>query len=384
MSDNDSPSERPDDTAAPASARGPRRLVRRVLLTAGPLLAAVVGAYLYYTGGRYVDTENAYVKADKALISAQVSGPITAVAVKENQRVTAGQPLFRLDAAPFKLALDRAGAHLDEVRSDLEALKASYEQKRRELGLAEANAAYAKREYHRQDALAHKGLTSQERLDQARHSFNVAQKQVGVLNQELASILANLNGDASVPLNDYPRYLEAKAERDQAALNLQHAVVRAPFNGVASKTPEPGDFVNAGEPVMSVVADHNVWIKANFKETQLTHVRPGQAVTVHVDTYPNHEWHGRVTSISQATGSEFSILPPQNASGNWVKVVQWIPLRVAIHAQSQDPPLRAGMSTEVTIDTGYRRPLPGMIARVASWFDGLVRISQAKGEDPRS
>ncbi|HKJ23045.1 MAG TPA: HlyD family secretion protein, partial [Gammaproteobacteria bacterium] len=327
---------------------------------------------------------NAYVKADKALISAQVSGPIATVTVKENQPVSAGAVLFRLDETPFKLALDRAKARLQEVRSDLEALKASYGQKHQELRLAESNAAYAEREFHRQSQLAHKGLTSQEQLDETRHRFDVAQKQVGVLTQDLARILANLDGDAAMPVEDHPRYLEAKAERDQAALDLQHAAVRAPFDGVASKTPEPGVFVKAGDPVMSVVAARGVWIKANFKETQLTHVHPGQSVTVRVDTYPGHEWHGRVTSISQATGAEFSILPPQNASGNWVKVVQWIPVRVAIDNRSQDLPLRAGMSTEVTVDTGYQRPLPGAVARVASWLDELVRVSQAKDDTPPS
>ncbi len=387
MSDTDPLPEQARDTdngAPPAAAATRRRTLRRVLLTAGPLLVALVGAYLYYTGGRYVDTENAYVKADKALISAQVSGPIAAVTVKENQPVSAGEVLFRLDETPFKLALARAKARLREVRSDLEALKASYEQKHQELRLAESNAAYAEREYHRQSQLARKGLTSQEQLDEAHHRFDVAKKQVGVLTQDLARILANLDGDAAMPVEDHPRYLATKAERDQAALDLQHAAVRAPFDGVASKTPEPGVFVKAGDPVMSVVAERDVWIKANFKETQLTHVRPGQSVTVRVDTYPGHEWHGRVASISQATGAEFSILPPQNASGNWVKVVQWIPVRVAIDNQPQDLPLRAGMSTEVTVDTGYQRPLPGVVASVASWFDELVRVSQAKADTPPS
>ena len=366
----DTPATSPDNTR--------KRNVRRLLLIGGPLLVALISGYLYYTGGRYVATENAYVKADKVMISAQVAGEIATVAVHENQHVNTGDVLFRLDETPFRIALDQADAHLQAVRSDLEALKASYEQKRRELDLAETNARYAKRELQRQTELAHRKLTPQERLDAASHDFDVAQQQVAVIRQDLAQILANLSGNAAMAVENYPRYLEAKAQRDQAALDLRHAVVLAPFPGIASKTPEPGDYVKEGGVVMSIVADSGMWIEANYKETQLTHVRPGQPVTVHVDTFPGREWRGRVASISQATGAEFSILPPQNASGNWVKVVQWIPVRIALEHATDGPTLRAGMSTEVEVDTGYRRSLPGIVRRIASWFDGAVAVSQAK------
>lgn len=363
----------------PAAAPGTRkRRIRRVLLIGGPLAVILVSGYLYYTGGRYVGTENAYVKADKVMISAQVAGAIAAVAVHENQHVNTGDVLFRLDETPFRIALNQAEAHLQAVRSDLEALKASYEQKRRELALAQSNARYANRELRRQTELAHRKLTSQERLDAANHNFDVAKQQVAVIQQDLAQILANLSGDASMAVEKYPRYLEAKAQRDQAALNLQHAVVTAPLPGIASKTPEPGDYVKEGGVVMSIVGDRGMWVEANYKETQLTHVRPGQPVTVQVDTFPDREWHGRVASISQATGAEFSILPPQNASGNWVKVVQWIPVRIALENPTDAPPLRAGMSTEVEVDTGYHRSLPGIVRRVAGWFGGAVEVSQAK------
>lgn len=366
-----------DDVAAAAPGTR-KRNVRRLLLIGGPLLVALVSGYVYYTGGRYVETENAYVKADKVMISARVSGVITSVEVGENQHVNSGDVLFRLDETPFRIALEQAEAHLQAVRSDLEALKASYEQKHRELDLAATNARYAKRELGRQTELARKKLTSQERLDAASHDFDVAQQQVAVIRQDLVQILANLSGDAAMAVNKYPRYLEAKAQRDQTALDLQHAVVTAPFPGIASKTPEPGDYVKEGGVVMSIVADSGMWVEANYKETQLTHVRPGQPVTIHVDTFPGREWRGRVASISQATGAEFSILPPQNASGNWVKVVQWIPVRIALEHPADGPALRAGMSTEVEVDTGYRRSLPGIVRRIAAWFDGAVTVSQAK------
>ena len=355
-----------------------KRNVRRMLLIGGPFLVVLISGYLYYTGGRYIETENAYIKADKVMISARVAGAIATVAVHENQHVDTGDVLFRLDETPFRIALAQAEAHLQAVRSDLEALKASYEQKRRELELAETNARYSKRELQRQTELARKKLISQERLDAARHDYDVTQQQVAVIRQDLAQILANLSGNETMAVENYPRYLEAKAQRDQAALDLQHAVVRAPFPGIASKTPEPGDYVKEGGVVMSIVADSGMWIEANYKETQLTHVRRGQRVTIHVDTFPGHEWHGRVASISQATGAEFSILPPQNASGNWVKVVQWIPVRIALEHPGGGPALRAGMSTEVEVDTGYRRSLPGIVRRIAGWFDGAVAVSQAK------
>lgn len=373
--------EQPEPEPAPPAVPA-RRGLRRVLLIAGPLLVLIVGAYLYYTSGRYVDTANAYVKADKVMVSAQVSGPIATVAVHENEHVTAGEVLFRLDRQPLQIAVAKSQAHLDTVRSELEALQASYAEKQQELGLAQSNAAFSKRELERQTNLIQRKLVSQASFDAARHNYDVARRQVGVIRQDLAQILANLDGDATLPVERHSRYLEAEAQYRQAVLDLQHAAVRAPFDGIAGKAPEPGDYVKTGDPVMSIVADSATWVEANYKETQLTHVRPGQAVTVHVDTYPNRAWHGRVASISQATGAEFSILPPQNASGNWVKVVQWVPVRIALDHRRGDPPLRAGMSTEVTVDTGYHRPLPGVVKDVAQWFGAAVRVSEAKESGP--
>ena len=337
-----------------------RRSVRRALLTAGPLLVLLVGTYVYVTGGRYVSTENAYAKADMVAISPQVEGAIADVEVAENQHVERGQVLFRVDDAPFRIALMRATAQLEAVRTDLESLKASYGQKQAELVLAQTDRDFARREFERQASLAKKNLASQTALDQARHNLDVASQHIVVIRQELDQLRAQLGGDPTAPIDQHPRYQEALASRAQAALDLERTAVRAPFAGVASKIPQLGQYVKPGTAVMSVVADQRFWIEANFKETDLTYVRPDQPVTINIDTYPGRQWHGTVASLSQATGAEFSVLPPQNATGNWVKVVQRIPVRISVVAEKGAPPLRAGMSTQVEIDTGHRRSILGL------------------------
>jgi membrane fusion protein (multidrug efflux system) len=373
------------DRSAPlkaAASRRRRRTVRRALLTLAPLLVIAAAAYLYLTGGRYVGTDNAYVKVDTVSVSPEVSGPIVAVDVAENQRVTAGQALFRIDDAPFRLALARAEAQLQSTRTDIESLKASYRQKQAEIALARTNEAYAKQEFDRQAALVQSNAVSRARYDEARHNFDAARQQIAVVQQQLAQILAQLAGEADIAAEAHPSYLNARAERDRAALDLARTVVRASIPGIAGRKPVVGQYVKAGDPAMTVVADRNAWIEANFKETDLTYVRPGQTVTIAVDTYPGHALAGTVESISQATGAEFAILPPQNATGNWVKVVQRIPVRIAVAVHDGDPPLRAGMSTDVEIDTGRRRALPAPLRTALHWIDGAFGTAFAAA--PRS
>jgi membrane fusion protein (multidrug efflux system) len=360
-----------------------RRRIRRVLLILGPALVALVGGYLYVTGGRFVETDDAYVKADMVSVSARVSGPIAEVDIRENQHVAKGQVLFRLDPQPFQIALAQAEARLAKAANDVKALKASYRQKQEELDLARTNVTYAERDFKRQADLAQHDFASGAKYDEAKHNLESARHRVAVLQQELSGILADLTEDPEIPVERHPSYLEAEAERDQAALDLEHTVVAAPFAGVASQKPEPGDYVTAGMPVMSIVADRNVWIEANFKETDLTHVRPGQPATVQVDTYPDRQWQAEVESISQATGAQFSVLPPQNATGNWVKVVQRIPVRIALRADDGDPPLRAGMSVTAEIDTGHQRELPGVVEGALAWAGWLAAPPTAEaGNQP--
>jgi membrane fusion protein (multidrug efflux system) len=372
------------DAAAP---RRRRRWLRRVLLIAGPLVVAVAAGYLYFAGGRYVSTENAYIKADKVMVAAEVSGLIAEVAVHENQHVDKGDVLFRIDDRPYRIALDQAEAQLASVRDEIAGLKAAYRQKAEQLSLARINVAYAKKEFERQSKLLASKATSSSKFDAARHNLNVARQQIRIVDEAMAQIRAQLGGNPDIPVERHPRFVAAEAARQQAALNLERTVVRAPIAGIASNTPEPGQQVTGNgplsSPVMGVIADRDVWIDANFKETDLTHVRPGQPATIHVDTYPDHEWQGTVESISQATGAEFSVIPPQNATGNWVKVVQRIPVRVAVKTTAGDPELRVGMSTTVDIDTGHRRRLPRFVQAALSWLNGLSGAEAAAAEARR-
>ncbi len=365
MAEHDSPSpSAPAPSHAPAAPPAPRRarrLLRSTLLLLGPIVALSVGAYVYYTSGRVVETDNAYVKADVGIVSAEIAGPIAALNVHENQRVEAGDVLFTIDDRPFRVALERANAQLAAIDDFVESTRASYRQALEQLALARTNAAYEQRELDRLAELSARKLASEVDLDEQRHERDVANQQISVTERALEQIRARLGGDLDRPVTEQAAYLAAKSARDAAALDLEHAVVRAPFAGIASRVPTLGQYVQPGAPIMTIVADRGMWIEANFKETDLTHVAADQPVDIRLDTYPDRRWRGRVESISQATGAEFSVIPSQNATGNWVKVAQRIPVRIAIETRGDDPSLRAGMSAVVDIDTGHERPAPGWV-----------------------
>jgi len=350
------------ETAPPAALpTQPSRSRRALKLFGIPALIIFAAAYAYVSGGRYVDTNNAYVKADKAIITTQVSGKIVSVAIVENQPVQAGQVLFSLDPAPFRLALERAEAALAQTRSDINASKLAYRQALNEIELAQTNVAFAKVTYGRQVGLVGRQIGSVADLDEAKHNYDTAIKQVELARQRADKILIDLSGDPNIPIEAQPRFRQAASERDQAALDLEHSAVKAPFAGIASKKPEVGTYVERGMPVMSLVSDTDMWIEANFKETDLTYLRANQPVTIEIDTYPGLHWQGTVQSISEATGSEFALLPAQNATGNWVKIVQRVAVRITIAHHVGDPPLRSGMSATVKVDTGHRRSIGDLL-----------------------
>src|SRR5258707_4462913 len=336
-----------------------RRWVRWALFALLPL-ALVAGGYWYVTGGRVQSTDDAYVEADKVGISTDVSGIIKEIDVGNNQHVEGGQVLFRLDDLPFRFALERDEAQVGIVRNDLNALKANYGDMQAQIKQAQDDIEYYDREFHRQQDLASKFIASQQTFDSARRNLQNAQHKLASLSQQLAGIAANLNGDPNIPVEQHPRYLAAVAQRDEAARQLDHTVVKAPFAGIVTNVPAiaPGKYLQASMTAFYLVAADYVWVDANPKETELTHVRPGQPVTVTVDTYPGMEWRGTVESISPAAAQEFSLLPAQNTSGNWVKIVQRIPMRVRLDTSDTSlPPLRAGMSVEGDVDTGHQRGL---------------------------
>jgi membrane fusion protein, multidrug efflux system len=336
-----------------------RRRIRRLLFALLPL-ALIVGTYFYATGGTTMTTENAYVRADTVSVSTDVSGIVADVPVHDNQQVKAGDVLFRLDDTPFRLALARADAQIAVTRSEIEGLKALYRDMQAQIDQAQTDVAFYDREVARQQDLIQHHFTSQVTLDQAQRNAVQAKQKVASLKERLSGIVASLSGSVDVPVEQQPRFLNAVAQRDEAARQLAHTVVRAPVAGIVTNVPslQPGQFLAAATPAFSLVSTDHVWIEANPKETELTYVRVGQKVTVDVDTYPDEEWHGTVESISPASSSSFSLLPAQNTSGNWVKVVQRIPLRVRIDTGPNQPPLRAGMSAVIHVATGHERGLP--------------------------
>lgn len=330
---------------------------RRLLMVVVPALVLLVTALTYLMSGRYVGTDNAYVKADMVAVSPEVSGRIIKVLVKENQHVNAGDPLVELESAPYRINVEQAEAALAEAVAGIGSLQAQYKMGLTQRGLAKSSAEFYQREYDRQRKLARNDFASQSKLDTARHNLDTATQMAAVLEQNLNQTLAKLNGRADGEITGYSAYRAAKAALDTAQLALNRTILRAPFSGILGKQPQVGDVVAAGTPLVSLISDEHVWIEGNFKETQLTNVRPGQRVSITIDTYPDHSWQGVVDSIAQGTGSEFSVLPAQNATGNWVKVVQRIPVHISIIRKADDPDIRAGMSSSVEIDT-HSTPAP--------------------------
>lgn len=343
-----------------------RRLKRRRMMFSLLPLALVVGGYFYVTGGRYISTDNAYVQADMVGISTDVSGLVAGIDVHENELVKAGQVLFRLKPDSFAIALEGAQAELGQVRNQILGLQASYQQSLAEITQAEADLPFYQATFKRQQDLVATSASSRATFDQAKHDLDAAQQKVAVAKAQAQSALAQLGGNADQPVEQNPLYLQAKAKVDEAQRQLDDATIRAPFDGIVTNVNslQVGSYLQAAQQAFSLVSSDHLWITANPKETELTGIEPGQPVTISVDTYPDARWEGKVASISPASGSSFSLLPAQNTSGNWVKVVQRIPMRVRIDNKSGQPPLRVGMSVNVEVDTGHPRGLPSFITNL--------------------
>ena len=349
--------------------RGGRRFV---LLVALPLLVFLAGLSWWAMSGRYVTTENAYVKASIVAISADLDGRVVAVRVKDDQWVDRGDELFRLDANDLEIDRDRAAARMVSAKYQIEGWRAEYREVLAEIEEAEERARYYLQQAERQRALERQGIAAAVRLEEAELELTAAGKRVAASQERLRSILAKLGGEPDIAAELHPAYREAVTERERASLQLKKTTVRAPIAGIVSRMRlEPGEWVKEGEPVFTIVDPDSSWIEANLKETQLTHVAVGQPVSIGIDSYPDHEWTGKVASISAATGAEFALIPPQNASGNWVKVVQRLPVRIEVNPANDLPPLRAGMTASIEIDTERETSLAKLVNQaVASVLGG--------------
>lgn len=347
-----------DRADPPVPSRGALKRVLRPILTLGGIAVVVVASGAYWvTGGRYVSVDNAYIRAAREVIATDVSGIVREVSVREGQKVKRGDTLMRLDPQPFEIAVAGATAALNGTVSTLNAMKLEYKRMLREVEVKQAQVEADIANHERTAGLVRSGGVTRAEFDNIRFQLAANRQALEALKVASEVHLARLGGDPEVDVRRMADYLQAKARLDEAQRQLDHTVLKAPFDGVVTQveTVQPGMSLAAAAAAFGLVSRDRIWIDANPKETELTHVRTGNPVSITVDTYAGRRWSGVVESIAPNSGSEFSILPPQNTSGNWVKVVQRIPVRVAIERKDGDPELRSGMSVVIQIDTGHKR-----------------------------
>lgn len=352
---------RAEPQAAPAPTR-PKRSRRTLIMLAVPLLLAAGGGYVWLTGGRYQETENANLRQAKVTVSAEMAGRIVEVDVDDNATVKAGDRLFVVDPEPYRIALSQADASLAAARLNVDQLRAAYGQAVAQERVAASEVTYLQSQYDRAADLAKKGINAQSSLDEAQRDLQRAEEQHRAAMQGIESARAALGGDPDIQTDKHPTVLAAQSARDKAAFDLAQTTVVAPADGVISQASsfKVGQFVATGTPLFSLVETGDTWVEANFKETQLTHMKPGQTADVVLDTYPDVKFKATVESIGAGTGAEFSLLPAQNATGNWVKVTQRIPVRLKLDTEGKDVPVRTGMSASVEVDTQVSHSLASL------------------------
>jgi membrane fusion protein, multidrug efflux system len=343
---------RPEGREAPAKSLRDR--LRLPLMWGVPLLMAAGGLYVYLTGGRYQSTEDAYLRAAEVAISANVAGRVGEVDVHDNQQVHRGQVLFRLDDRPFRIAVEAARARLQDARLQVDSLKADYRQRLADQSSARSELDYAEREYRRESRLLASGIASQSQVDKALLARSEAQQSVAAAGQQITGSVAKLGGQPDIAVGAHPLVEQAQAALDRALLDLSYTTVSAPADGIVTGVEhlQAGSYLPTATPAFVLVSTHDVWVEADFKEDQLARMRSGDSATVKIDAYPGRTFQAEVASITPGTGSQFSVLPPENATGNWVKVVQRLDVRLRLKGSL--PPVRSGLSAMVNVDTGSR------------------------------
>ena len=383
------PSPQAPPEAPPPAPSAPLSVVARkrggarrfIMLVVVPLIALAVGFAWWLNSGRYVTTDNSYVGADKSLITPQVTGAIVAVHVVEGQKVKVGDPLFDIDPKPYEIALALAKGRLESAKVEFANLRSAYVSNADQIKMGEDAVRVRQADFDRKNDLAISRSGTFADRDTSMANLIQAKQILEFVRQQQATVTVKLGGGPDVSIDTFPDYIQAKANVDDAERNLRNTKVLAPIDGVATQVPqiELGRVAAAGQPVFAVVADQGLWVDANPKESDMTFVREGLPATVSVDAFPDRSWSGTICSIAPGTGAQFAILPPQNASGNWVKVVQRVPLRFCFDPHDDTSGVRAGMSAYLSIDTGRQRTLAGVIEGLGQWAGDLIgRISGAK------
>ena len=365
MSDTEekpAPSSAPVVPVAPSTKSRRRSLLRYPLMAALPLALIAAGGWYWVTGSRWASTENAYVQQNKVLVAPEVEGRIAEVLVGQNQMVKPGDVLFRIDDATYRIALQKADGAVALARLQVEELRTRLKDAELKADTARNTLAFQTVRFGRQDRLRTTGNATEAQYDTARHDLDLARQAVAEAEQGVTDTLVALGGNADIETDRHPSVLGALAAQNSARLDLERTIVRAPTTGTVSQVGnlQTGQYIASGSPVMAIIDTTSAWVEANFKETDLGHMRRGQPAELTLDAYPDATIKGHVESFGGGTGAIFSLLPAQNATGNWVKVVQRIPVRIALD-EPTSLPLKAGLSVGVEVDTGFVRPLPAFL-----------------------